>query len=112
MIHLLTNLATDLRTTYDVPLDDQYIYLIAYIAPLVVGSMLRRFVGGKLAWILGGLFAVSFAAYWVLVMIDQPLNRIIIPVIILVGIASGLSSGIRFILKKIKNLGDDDKWIG
>lgn len=112
MIDLLQTLAVDLRTTYDVPLDDQYIYLIAYIVPLVLGSMLRRFVGGKLSYILGGIFAVSFAAYWVMVMIDQPLNRIIVPIIILVGIASGLSAGIRFLLKKVKNIGDDNKWIG
>lgn len=111
MINLLQILAVDLRTTYNVPLDDQYIYLLAYIIPLVLGSMLRRFVGGILSWILGGLFTASFIAYWVMVLIDQPLNRIIVPVIILVGMASGLSAGIRYILKKIKNIGDDNFWV-
>lgn len=110
MIELLKILAVDFRTSYNVEIDIQYIYLIAYLAPLIVCTMLRLFVPKLLRWVLGIIFAVTFMAYWFIVLVDQPLNRIIVVIIIAVGTASGLSSAIRYLLKKIKNIGDDNSY--
>lgn len=97
---------------YRVPVDVQFIIPIAYFVSLVVCSVVRSAIRSTwLRYLLSLMFIASFAAMWFIMLVDDDLWRIVIPVIVFFGGAAGLWGWFRALLKAFKNLGDDNSYL-
>lgn len=97
---------------YIVDIDPQFIIPIVYFAPLLVGYILRRYAPNLLVGIITGLvFTACFTVFTFVLYADYEIWKFVMPIIAILGGLSGLSGWFRVLLKKIKNIGDDDSYI-
>ncbi len=105
-------LAASKYTAYKVDIDPQFLIPIFYFVPLLVGVVLHKYTP-KLLSLIFGLVFTGCAAYLAYVLyLDYAIWKYVMPVVTILGGLSGTSGWFRFIVKKIKNIGDDDKFIG
>lgn len=89
---------------YDFSLDIIYAIPLVYFLALFVCVLLREFVNGPLRYVLAGLFMLSYAFLWVTLMLDKNPWQFILPIVVVFGCVSGLSRGVRAVLKDLKKL--------
>lgn len=109
---ILINILAATYEAYKVDLDSQYVIPIFYVVPLLLGYMLRKYSPKLIGPIIGIIFTVSAAYLAYTLYLDYPIWKYAMPVVAVLGGLSGMSGWVRFILKKIKNIGDDDKILG
>lgn len=95
---------------YKVELETQYVIPLLYFSTLVVCALLHKYSPRVLYLIAGIIFTGSVAYFAHVLYIDYPIWKFAMPVIVVFGGLSGLSGWIRFLMKKIKNIGDDDSY--
>jgi hypothetical protein len=96
---------------YQVDLEFQYQILLILFVAYGLSSVIRLTISGKLKYFIFIIFTVSYATLWYILMLDQSiLSRILAVGVCVVGCVSGVSPGVRYLLRKFKNLGDDDSY--
>ena len=110
MIHLALFAAT--YEPYKVDLDPQFVIPIFYFVPLIICVLLFKYAPRILALLTGIIFTASAAYLAYVLYYDYAIWKFVMPVVAVLGGLSGLSGWFRFVLKKIKNIGNDDKWVG
>ncbi len=109
----MTNLimAVSEFTAYQVDLDQQFVIPILYFVPLIVCALLHKYSPRILSLVVGSIFIACTAYFAYILYFDYSIWKYVMPVIVVFGGLSGLSGWIRFLLKKIKNIGDDDSYL-
>ncbi len=111
MMHVLTILAVYRRALYEVDLNFQFQLPIILFAAYGLASVIRLTIGGKLRYVVFGIFTVCYSAMWYVLLLDEGIiTRVILVGAGVVGLVSGVSPGIKFLIKKFKNLGDDESY--
>lgn len=98
-------------TAYKVDLDAEFVIPIFYLVPLILCLLLHKFAPKILYIVAGLIFTLSLAFLAFVLYKDYAIWKFVMPVIAVLGGLSGLSGWVRFLIKKIKNIGDDDSYI-
>lgn len=108
---MITHLFAYTQPLYQVDLEFQYQILIILFVAYGLTSIIRLTITGKLRYVIFGIFTICYSVLWYILMLDQSiLSRILAIGVCIVGCVSGISPGIRYLLRKFKNLGDDDSY--
>ena len=95
---------------YKVDLDPQFVIPIFYFVPLLICALLHKY-SPKIIYAIVGVIFTACAAYLAYILyLDYAIWKFVMPVIVVFGGLSGLSGWIRFLMKKIRNIGDDDSY--
>lgn len=103
MINIIAEAAQNI-SLYSVNLDVVYAIPIVYIVSLFVCMLIREFLTGMVKIVIASIFLLSFSILWYTLMLDNAPWQYVLPVVILMGGASGLSRAIRAVLKDLKKL--------
>ncbi|MCA9332490.1 hypothetical protein KDA00_01310 [Candidatus Saccharibacteria bacterium] len=99
-------------TTYKVDIDPQFVIPVFYLVPLVVCVLMHRYSPKILGTIASVVFTLSTAYLSYVLYYDYAIWKYVMPIVAILGGLSGMSGWVRFLLKKVKNIGDDDSYFG
>lgn len=113
MMMFLLQLAQYSRQLYNVDLELQYQLPIVLFTGYGLCSVMRLTVlNGKPKYALFILFTITYSLMWYILMLDNGIiTRIMVVAIAIFGCLSGISPGVKYLLQKFKNLGDDNSFI-
>ncbi len=99
------------QTQYKVDVDPQFVIPILYITPLIIGVMLHKYAPRYFSLLPGIIFTACFAYFAYILYLDYAIWKFTMPIIVVLGGLSGLSGWFRFLLRKVKNIGNDDSYL-
>lgn len=96
---------------YKVAIDPQFVIPVFYLVPLLICYLLRKYSPKTIAIIVGIIFTASSAYLAFILYRDDAIWKFVMPTVAALGGLSGMSGWIRLLLKKVKNIGDDDSYL-